>query len=141
MGGGWGRDGGRKTGNVASIHPVKHEKWELPYMALQAKVVLTEEVGFCPPICHCSPTCSSHYGSPLARRQSPSVLREGGREGEREGGREGGREVKGGLWAMRSVAYLPVGMCVAGSEALAVSLRCQQRCYKGQTGAEGGAPG
>ena len=97
------------------------------------QVILTEEVGFCLSICHYSPTCSSHYGSPSARRQSPSVLR--------EGGREGGREVKGGLWVMRSVAYLPAGMCVAGSEALAVSLRCQQRCYKGQTEAGGGAPG
>ena len=47
---------------------------------------------------------------------------------------KGGREVKGGLWVMRSVAYLPAGMCEAGSEALAVSPRCQQRCCKGQMG-------
>ena len=51
------------------------------------KVVPTGEVGFCLPICHCSPTCSSHYGSPSAKRQRVSVLR----EREREGGREGGR--------------------------------------------------
>ena len=45
--GGRGRDGrsmggggrGRKTGNVACILPVQHEKCELPYMALSSNAL------------------------------------------------------------------------------------------------------